>query len=171
MPTSRTQAPTRSGGRLRLTPRASITSAAPQCELTARLPCLATGTPAAATTNEVVVETLKLPEPSPPVPTMSTSTSPAAVSIPVSMRVAFSRMTLTAPTISSMVSPFMRSPVMNEPIWAGVASPLMISFMTRTMSASLRSWRSTTLLMASRIIVFPQKKMRIAQASPRSSRA
>ena len=54
---------------------------------------------------------------------------------------------------------------------AGVASPLMISFMTRIMSASLRSWRSTILLMASRIIFFPRVKIPFSQTSARSSRA
>jgi len=74
MPTVRTQTPTISGAMARFTPSASRTSALPQWEETARLPCLATTTPAAATTKAVVVETLKVPEPSPPVPTISIST-------------------------------------------------------------------------------------------------
>ena len=37
----------------------------------ARLPCFATGTPAAATTSEAAVEMLNVPLPSPPVPTRS----------------------------------------------------------------------------------------------------
>ena len=44
----------------------------------ARLPCLATGTPAAATTRAEVVEMLNVPELSPPVPT--TSIVPAGAS-------------------------------------------------------------------------------------------
>ena len=52
-------------------PSASSTSALPAAEETARLPCLATGTPAPATTNAVVVEMLKVCSPSPPVPQVS----------------------------------------------------------------------------------------------------
>ena len=44
-----------------------MTSAEPQRELTLRLPCLATGSPQAAATKAVAVETLMRPEPSPPV--------------------------------------------------------------------------------------------------------
>ena len=53
------------------TPSASSTSAEPDFDVIARLPCLATGTPAAATTSAAVVEMLNVPEPSPPVPTTS----------------------------------------------------------------------------------------------------
>ena len=62
-------------GRLIFTPRASITSAEPHLELRLRLPCLATRTPAPATTNAVAVEILKVPRASPPVPQVSTSAS------------------------------------------------------------------------------------------------
>ena len=58
-----------------LTPRASITSAEPHLEVTLRLPCLATRTPAPATTNAVAVEMLKVPLASPPVPQVSTKAS------------------------------------------------------------------------------------------------
>ena len=50
------------------TPSASSTSAVPVREDMLRLPCLATGTPQAATTNAAAVETLSVPWPSPPVP-------------------------------------------------------------------------------------------------------
>ena len=45
-------------GRSRLMPSAPSTSAAPDLEVKARLPCLATGTPAPATTRAEQVETL-----------------------------------------------------------------------------------------------------------------
>src|SRR6202040_3763656 len=51
-----------------LTPSAANTSAAPDFEEKARLPCLATGTPQPATTSALAVEMLKVPDPSPPVP-------------------------------------------------------------------------------------------------------
>ena len=53
--------------------------------------------------------------------------------------VAFSRITRTAPTISSMVSPFILTAVIKEPIWASVALPPMISFITEIISVSVRS--------------------------------
>ena len=53
------------------------TSAAPEREDSARLPCLATGTPAPATMKDAQVETLTEPEPSPPVPTTSTASAGA----------------------------------------------------------------------------------------------
>ena len=52
-----------------------MTSAEPHFELRLRLPCLATRTPAPATTNAVAVEILKVPRASPPVPQVSTSAS------------------------------------------------------------------------------------------------
>src|SRR5215467_2134655 len=60
MPRSRTQAATPAGGRSILTPRASRTSAAPQDDEAARLPCLATRAPQAAATIAESVEMLKL---------------------------------------------------------------------------------------------------------------
>ena len=54
-------------------PSFSRKSALPDFEVSARLPCLNTGTRAAATTKAAAVETLKLPEWSPPVPHTSTA--------------------------------------------------------------------------------------------------
>jgi len=59
----------------------------------ARLPCLATGTPEPATMNAAQVETLTEPEPSPPVPTTSTA------SIGALTRSILARMAVTAPVI------------------------------------------------------------------------
>ena len=58
------------------TPSASNTSALPQRLDTERLPCLATRTPAPASTSAAAVETLMVPARSPPVPHVS-KTSPA----------------------------------------------------------------------------------------------
>ena len=66
-------AATCSGVRSRLTPRAASTSALPQLDDAARLPCLATFRPAPAMTNAAVVEMLKVWAPSPPVPAVSSS--------------------------------------------------------------------------------------------------
>ena len=63
--------PRRSGATSSLPPSCSSTSAEPQREVTERLPCLATGRPAAAATKATAVERLIVPEPSPPVPQLS----------------------------------------------------------------------------------------------------
>ena len=63
------------------TPSASSTSAEPAWDVIARLPCFATGIPAAATTSAAVVEMLNVPEPSPPVPTTSIAPSGASTRV------------------------------------------------------------------------------------------
>ena len=73
MPTVSMAASARCGSISIFTPSASSTSADPQRELNERLPCLATRTPAPATTSAAAVETLNVPPPSPPVPQVSTS--------------------------------------------------------------------------------------------------
>src|SRR5262245_40814023 len=122
MPAPRMQRPTPSGSRSMLTPSAASTSAAPEREESARLPCLATGTPAPATMKAAQVEMLNEPEASPPVPTMSTASAGA------STRSILSRMAVTAPVISSTVSPRTRKAISRPPICEGVASPdIMVS--------------------------------------------
>ncbi|MNP45387.1 hypothetical protein D3C76_1393090 [compost metagenome] len=116
-------------------PAASSRSALPLLPETARLPCLATVQPAAATTKAEAVDTLKILAPSPPVPT--TSTTPSRVLS--STLSASSRITDTAPTISSMLSLFMRMAIMNAPICASVHCPVMISRITSRISSVLRS--------------------------------
>ena len=117
MPASVTDFSTCSGLASRSTPKDANTSAEPESEEKARLPCLATGTPAPATTKAVAVEILWVPWASPPVPTMSMAFSGAV------MRFIFARMVAAAPVISSMVSPRNLSAIKNAPICAGVASP------------------------------------------------
>ena len=122
MPASATQRPTCSGLMSILTPSEESTSAAPERDDSARLPCLATGTPAPATMNEAQVETLTEPEPSPPVPTTSTALAGALT------RSILARIADTAPVISSTVSPRTRSAINSPPICEGVASPdIMLS--------------------------------------------
>ena len=122
MPASAMQRPTCSGVMSILTPSEDSTSAAPERDDSARLPCLATGTPAPATMNEAQVETLTEPEPSPPVPTTSTASAGALT------RSILARIAETAPVISSTVSPRTRSAINNPPICEGVASPdIMLS--------------------------------------------
>ena len=78
MPTSATLRATSSGPRSMRNPRASSVSAPPLRDDAARLPCLTTGTPAAATTMAAIVDRFTVFAPSPPVPTTST------VSLPIS---------------------------------------------------------------------------------------
>ena len=71
----------------------------------ARFPCLATGIPAADTTNADKVDILKVLEPSPPVPTISKT------SILFKNRSQCKRITFAAQVISSIVSPFIANAV------------------------------------------------------------
>src|SRR5450830_849584 len=117
MPASLMQRPTCAAFRSILTPSACRTSAAPERDDSARLPCLATGTPAPATMKAAQVEMLNEPEASPPVPTMSIASGGAFTpSI-------LARMVVTAPVSSSTVSPRTRNAISSPPICEGVASP------------------------------------------------
>src|SRR5690348_1636129 len=120
MPASRMQSPICSGESSMFTPKAESTSAAPERDDKARLPCLATGTPAPATMSAAQVEILNEPEASPPVPTTSIASGGACT------RSILARMTLTAPVISSTLSPRTRSAIRSPPICDGVASPDII---------------------------------------------
>src|ERR1700754_4650871 len=117
MPASLTQTPTFSGARSIFTPSEASTSAAPERDDSARLPCLATGTPLPATMKAAQVDTFTEPEPSPPVPTTSMA-SAGACTFSILPRIA-----ATAPVISSTVSPRTRSAISRPPICEGVASP------------------------------------------------
>ena len=94
-PAARRHRCTPSGSRSIFTPNRSSTSAAPTRPLTARLPCLATGTPAAAATSAAPVEMLKVPAPSPPVPAVSSTLPPSRSSARARARIA------RAPPVSS----------------------------------------------------------------------
>src|SRR5436190_11788363 len=129
MPACCTQWPTLSGGRSILTPSEASTSAAPERDDSARLPCFATGTPQPATMRAAQVETLTEPEPSPPVPTTSTASAGAVT------RSILPRIAETAPVISSTVSPRTRSAISRPPICEGVASPDIIASKARAASS------------------------------------
>ena len=115
-----------------LTPSAVSTSAEPDFDDSARLPCLATGTPQPATTSALAVEMLKLPEESPPVPQVSIVPGGASICT------ALARMIRAAPAISSTVSPRTRNAIRKPPICDGVASPLMMMSNAASASLSLR---------------------------------
>ncbi len=123
MPTSATLRATSSGPRSIRTPSASRVSAPPDSEDAARLPCLITGTPQAATTMAAMVDRLTVLAPSPPVPTMST------VWLPIcsvgTRRACDSMMSASSPT-SDEVGRFIFMATANPAIWAGVATPVMI---------------------------------------------
>src|SRR4029453_10890643 len=88
-----------SGAHSILMPSADSTSAEPEREEIDRLPCLATGTPAPATTKAAQVEILCVPLASPPVPQVSIAPSGARTGIARALRAR------VAPAISSTVSP------------------------------------------------------------------
>jgi hypothetical protein len=97
-------------------------SAPPDNEDAARLPCLITGTPAAATTIAAIVDRFTVFAPSPPVPTTST------VSLPMSAvgtrRACLSMMSASSAT-SADVGRFIFIATPNAAIWAGVATPVI----------------------------------------------
>ena len=125
-----------------MTPSALSTSAAPDFDDSARLPCLATGTPAPATMNAAQVEMLNEPEASPPVPTTSIASGGAFTpSI-------LARMVVTAPVISSTVSPRTRSAISSAPICEGVASPDIMRSKADAASARVRLAPVATLAMS-----------------------
>src|ERR1700722_9473797 len=139
MPASRMQSAILSGARSILTPSAASTSAAPDFDDNARLPCLATGTPAPATISAAQVEMLNEPEASPPVPTTSMAPGGACT------RTILARMAVTAPVISSTVSPRTRSPMRSAPICDGVASPDIICSKASAASSRVNSAPVATL--------------------------
>ena len=100
-----------------LTPSVFNTSAEPDLDDIARLPCFATGTPQPAATNAAHVDMFNVPIPSPPVPAVSIAFGGASIVI------ALSRMAIAAPAISSTVSPRTLIPIKRAPIWLGVDSP------------------------------------------------
>ena len=151
-PTSCTQRATCSGPRSIRPPRASSTSALPQRLVAERLPCLATAAPAAEARIPAAVETLNVPALSPPVPHVSRAC--AATGSARCTCTAFSRMIRASPAISWTVSPpaRRRKAVRKAPIWAWVATPVMISSMTAAASSSLRVAPAVICAIASRII-------------------
>ncbi|MBA7544701.1 hypothetical protein ES705_37062 [subsurface metagenome] len=147
MPISAIHFFTFSGGISRLSPNFSITSALPHLLETERLPCLATKSPPAAATRATTVEILNVLLLSPPVPQVSTMTFSVK-----SRLVAFLRITLAAPVISSTVSPFILKAVIKAAICAGVVLPLIISFIAVIASFSVKSFFSTNFAINSLII-------------------
>ena len=110
MPTSAKAFSTTSFPTITLTPLADNASAAPDFELKFLLPCLATVTPAPATTNAVAVEIFKVPTPSPPVPTMSMDLFGAFTFIHLE------RITEAAAAYSVTLSPRVRIAINRPPI-------------------------------------------------------
>ena len=104
-----------------MTPSAVSTSAAPVCEDRPRLPCLATGTPAPATTKAEAGRDVVGCASRRRRCRRCRSRRPA-----LRPRSILSRMVATAPEISSTVSPRTRSAIRKPPIWLGVASPDMM---------------------------------------------
>ena len=143
MPTVSKHVLTPAGLRSILTPSASRTSALPVEPDIARLPCLATRTPAPAMTKAAVVEMLNVLEASPPVPAVSTSGPSTSTCSDES------RMTWAMPAISSGVSPFIRRAVTRAPIWAGVASPAMITLIASAAVSRVSEQPETSLSIAS----------------------
>ena len=99
-------------------PSAASTSALPLLLVMARLPCLATVTPAAAQRMATVVEMLNVFNPSPPVPQTSRM-MPARVVSSNGTAVARARSSLANAANSSAVSPFSASAVRKSALASG----------------------------------------------------
>ena len=93
-----------------LTPSAPSTSAAPERDDKARLPCLAIVIPHPAVTSAAPVDIFSVPPPSPPVPTISIESFGAEILL------AFNLIIWAAAVISSTVSPLTRKAIRNAPI-------------------------------------------------------
>src|SRR5215207_2840886 len=118
MPSSFKQISETKGAAETLTPSAASTSALPERLVAARLPCLATGSPAPAMTKAAAVETLKVFAALEPVPAVSTKRSCRAL-----IRTARPRIEEASPANSSTVSPFTANATRAAPICASVAVP------------------------------------------------
>ena len=101
------------------TPMASSTSAEPDLDVEARLPCLTMGMPAAARAIADIVEMLTVPKPSPPVPTTSRERDGRSTAS------AWSCIASARPWISSTVAPLMAMDVRNEARRASPSSPVI----------------------------------------------
>src|SRR4051794_18573324 len=134
-PTCSMQRATASGVRSMRTPSASSTSAEPERPVALRLPCLATAQPAPAAISAAVVETLNVGLP-PPVPAVSTRSSR-----PGFTGVAKRRMVCASPSISSTVSPLVRSAISTPAVSTSEALPCMISASTSAVCSVVRSRR------------------------------
>ncbi|ANH28648.1 hypothetical protein AFC81_17095 [Mycobacterium avium subsp. paratuberculosis] len=111
-------------------------SAPPESDDAARLPCLTTGTPAAAATIAAIVDRLRVLTPSPPVPTMSTVSSRIA---PAGNGSAWFSITSASSMTSAEVGTFTCIATAKAAIWAGLASPVMIWSMAQAACPRARS--------------------------------
>ena len=122
-----------SGLRKILAPKASRTSADPLRDVLARLPCLATQTPAAMT-NDAVVEILKVLVRPPPVPTISKT------SIVQGTCILYCRIVRAKAVISSSDAPFVVKAAKKPANWTSEIVPSIICSMTMELSRWLRSF-------------------------------
>src|SRR5438477_475281 len=121
-----------------VTPSAARTSALPLRLDAARLPCLTTGTPAAAITRAAVVLMLNVPAPSPPVPHVSSTFLG-----PVSRPTMCSRRTAAAAAISAALSPLTRNAARKTATSVSGQRPDMMSCIARRTWSAVRSRRAS----------------------------
>src|SRR5690606_26276408 len=133
------------GGASRGTPSSWSTSALPERLETARLPCFATGTPAAATIRAAPVDRFRLPRPSPPVPQVSRSTSKEW-----STATMWSRRLRAAAAMTSGVSPLRRRATAKAAICVAVQVPVRIASNTAFTRAASASGAASSRAKASR---------------------
>ena len=130
------------------TPRDSKASALPDDPEIALFPCFATFIPAPATTNATAVEILNVFSPSPPVPHVSRRGSSRSIFKDLSL------IAVAKPAISVGVSPFIFIAIIKAPNWAGVTSPLIISFIDNLANSKSKSSLLVANLIACNIFLF-----------------
>ena len=133
IPISPTSCSTAGTGRSRRMPSASRTSAEPDFELEARLPCLTTVRPVEAMIIEAMVEMFTVCAMSPPVPTMST-----ARRVTWAGR-AWATIASASAASSSEVTPLDCRATRKPASCTGVASPFMTSSIAQLAAAAERS--------------------------------
>ncbi len=137
------------GVRLMLTPSASKTSALPDRLEIERLPCFATGMPAAAATMATAVEILKVERP-PPVPQVSIRSSDTFGLSATQL----SRIACAIADISLSVGPFIISPIWKPAICTGLILSSLIARINSEISAVLNSCPPESLFNTCFIIIF-----------------
>ncbi|OBJ67609.1 hypothetical protein A5626_08200 [Mycobacterium marseillense] len=114
-------------------------SAPPDNDEAARLPCLTTGTPAAAVTIAAIVDRFTVLTPSPPVPTMSTVSPTSWRDALSGIGSAWPSMTSASSITSADVGTFTCIATAKAAIWAALASPVMIRSMAQAAWPRVRS--------------------------------
>ena len=110
----------------------SSISADPDLELTDLFPCFAIVTPQLAATKEAAVDMFKVSDISPPVPQVSTTLSEASIFKD------FDLIIFVAPSISSLVSPFIFREIKIADVSISFTLPFMMALKSKNDSSEVK---------------------------------